>query len=166
MQGRYPSFLRYIYARLMKTYLDALNLKQFTVIGIIAGVIIILFIIGAALIEFPFTYDYGDSMSCPFDTSSADDFSSSSCKTLYHDYTPEGESWYWIGRMSDLSKLNQILVLYLAVQQRSVTISKFKLRLRLWVRARNSERDGNTILVNGDEITRTIDCVPSLGLYW
>ena len=104
-------------------------------------------------------YDYGDSMSCPYDTSSPGDFSIKACKSLYHDSTPDAENWYWIGRMSDLDKLNQLLVLYLVVQQKTSTISKFDLNLQLWVRARKSESGDNDLLVNGDAIQCRIECV-------
>ena len=134
-------------------------MKQLSTMGIISGIIILLFIICAALVKYPFIYDYGDSMTCPYDTHDADDFSLRACKSMYKDITPDGEIWYWVGRMSNLSKLNQLLAVYLVVQQKEAYISKFSLSLKLWVRARNSELGKNNVLSNGEFLQRTIECV-------
>jgi len=111
------------------------------------------------MVRYPFIYDYGDSMTCPYDTFSPEDFSMKACKNLYYDATPEGGVWYWVGRVSDLSKLNQVLALYLVVQAKEPQVSKFDLSMKLWVRARHSGKGHENILSNGDLLHRTIDCV-------
>lgn len=136
------------------------------IIGLVAGMIIVSFIIGACFVPFPFKFDYGDSASCPYDTYSPEDFSMSTCKNVYRDVTPQGEQYYWVGRMSGLTKLNQLLVLYLVIQEKDISLSSFSVKLKLWVRARESLRGENKLLVNGDLLEKKIECVSPFLFYY
>eukprot|EP00826_Nyctotherus_ovalis_P008424 TRINITY_DN12183_c0_g1_i1.p1 TRINITY_DN12183_c0_g1~~TRINITY_DN12183_c0_g1_i1.p1 ORF type:complete len:143 (-),score=35.73 TRINITY_DN12183_c0_g1_i1:1075-1503(-) len=141
-----------------------MNVKQFTVIGLVFILLVAAFIISGILVGSPFIYNYGDSTTCQYTAYDDSVFSLNSCKNLYNDFTSDGEIWFWVGRMSGLSKLNQILFVYLLPYQNRANPSKFSLTFKLWVRARKSEYGKNDLLLNGDSIDREIECVLPRGL--
>jgi len=138
-----------------------MSIKQFIIIGSIFGLLVVAFVIAGILVGSPFMYNYGDSTTCQYTAYDNSAFSLNSCKNLYNDSTSDGEIWFWVGRMSGLSKLNQILVVYLLPYQNEVNLSKFSLTFKLWVRARRSKYGQNNLLLNGDSIDREIECVIS-----
>lgn len=61
--------------------------------------------------------------------------------------------------MSKLNKLNQILALYLVMQDNSGGVSKFNVNTMLWARAQDQNAGYSVSLVNGDQQQLTIECV-------